>query len=140
MRQPQAQPAYARSPRTDTTLDVVRRPGPVPVLAVTGELDLATAEDFRRQLCEELTRCAGPAGRAALVVDLSRLRFLGVEGARVLRDVLQLAETCRVAVALVGLSPLARCAGYAVGLPLPAVAHPTAQDALRHLLTTGPPG
>lgn len=138
MRQPRA--SCAGSPGGDAALSVARRPGPVPVLVVRGELDLATAEDFRRQLYEELTRCADPAAHSSLVVDLSRLRFLGVDGARVLRDVLRVAATAGVAVALVGLSPLARCAGHAVDLPLAAVTHTTLQEAVRHLLTSGPFG
>lgn len=108
-------------------LAVARRPGPVPVLSLAGELDATTCPGLRRRLQAELPRCR------TLVVDLSGLDFLDVAGARVLAELVRAGSTEGVGIALVGLSPLARCTAYTVGLPLPAVAHRSVTDALRQL-------
>lgn len=108
-------------------LAVSRRPGPIPMLAVAGELDLATAAWLRRQLRTELVGCR------ALVLDLTDLAFLDVAGARLLQETLVAAAEAGVALALVGLSPLARCTAQVVGDRVAAVHHRSVSEALREL-------
>ena len=62
-----------------TTID----PGPPRVVGLTGEIDVANADDVARFLFAEL--CREPLAR--IVVDLSALTFLDIGGARRLVDV-----------------------------------------------------
>ncbi len=106
---------------------VTRRPGGITVLEVAGEVDIATAPRLRERLVAEVGRCR------PLVLDLRQVDFLGIEGAHVLRDAVLLAGANGVGVALVGLSPLGRCAAHVVGLPVARVHHSTLPAALEML-------
>lgn len=57
---------------------LIRTIGGAPVLEVSGEIDMATVDRFRAALREATSR----NDRGLLVVDLTGVKFMGVEGSR----------------------------------------------------------
>jgi anti-anti-sigma factor len=93
-----------------TTLRVsVRRGGPSAgpgeslIVAIGGELDIATVPRFARRFDEFL-----PDGIRRVVIDVSKLTFVDVTGLRALTTLRAQAERRMVAVRLSGMSPQMR--------------------------------
>jgi anti-anti-sigma factor len=79
------------------------RPGESLIVAIRGELDIATAPRFAARFDEFLS-----GGLRRIVIDVSRLTFVDVTGLRALTTLRAQAEQRRVAVRLSGVSPQMR--------------------------------
>ncbi|MFD9889902.1 STAS domain-containing protein [Amycolatopsis sp. NPDC059027] len=77
---PMSRPSAGADPRGtgELFLTITRRGDDTAVLTVVGDIDVATADQFRAALLRCDARCSG------LVVDLSRVDFLGCAGVRAL--------------------------------------------------------
>lgn len=81
---------------------VESRQGSAPVLAVTGRLDIATAESFR----DALLALIADGGDRKLVLDFSGVDYISSAGLRVLMIASKQARAAGVAVAIAGLQPI----------------------------------
>ncbi|MCT9934625.1 STAS domain-containing protein [Planotetraspora sp. A-T 1434] len=99
---------------------------PFAIIAVAGELDIATIDQFRTQvealLAQEIPR---------LVFDLSRLRFIDSGGMQVIFEAYHhLGRGDHVSVC--GLTPIVRKVFDVLGLAGQIAIYPTCEDALSH--------
>lgn len=115
----------------DLQLDVADV-GPVSVLSVGGELDIASAPGLRDQLAE-LDR----PGPRLVVVDLSDVPFMDSTGLSVLVTAKKRLERSDIALALVITKPLPRKLLRVTGLDQWFSVHATVADAVRALPRPG---
>jgi anti-sigma B factor antagonist len=80
------------------------RPAGVAVLAVTGEIDMSTGDDFRKALAVALAE----PGIKRLTVDLGEVRFVDSNGVSSLLWALQTAEERHISFAVVNATGAAR--------------------------------
>jgi anti-sigma B factor antagonist len=98
------------------------------VLSVDGEVDMVTAPNLGRAICEALERSA-----TALVIDLTEVTFLASVGMSVLVAAQEAADAMAVRFAVVADGVATRRPIRLLGLDAVLALHPTLEDALRAL-------
>ncbi|MBV8933041.1 MAG: STAS domain-containing protein [Kutzneria sp.] len=94
------------------------------VVVVTGEIDMATVPRLRETVNDEMAACR------SLVLDLSKVSFLGSAGLEVLVEVLHMATSRQVSLCLVADSRTVRRPLEITGLAEMFTIYPTLDDAL----------
>lgn len=82
----------------------VRQAGNASVVEVSGDIDLYNSPDLRTKLLEALKE----KGRAHVILNLTRVRYIDSSGIASLVEGLKVSRTQNVRFTLVGLSPAAR--------------------------------
>ena len=93
----------SRSAKPPSTRPRFTRPGEALIVAIGGELDIATAPRFAARFEEFLS-----AGLRHIVIDVNKLTFVDVTGLRALVTLRAQAEQRLIAVRLSGVSPQMR--------------------------------